>query len=100
MSYTSEGLVQLGFEWEKDFIIYEAKGLVWKSDQSQPTEAECEAAHAQWVNKEYARNRQEEYPSLNDLIVALWENVIEDRMESATAIETLRQAVKVKYPKS
>ena len=48
----------------------------------------------------YASNRRYEYPSIDDLIVALWENVVEDRMESATALETLRQAVKAKYPKS
>ena len=47
----------------------------------------------------YNLKRQEEYPSIDELIVALWENVVEDRMESATALETLRQAVKVKYPK-
>ena len=47
----------------------------------------------------YASNRKYEYPSVDDLIVALWENVVEGRTESATALETLRQAVKSKYPK-
>ena len=49
--------------------------------------------------QEYARNRQAEYPSLDDLIVALWEGVVEERMASVTALEALRQAVKTKYPK-
>jgi len=54
---------------------------------------------AEYDAQEYARNRQEEYPSLNDLIVALWEGVVEERMASVTALEALRQAVKTKYPK-
>jgi len=47
----------------------------------------------------YARNRQAEYPSLDELVVALWEGVVEERMASVTTLEGLRQAVKTKYPK-
>ena len=47
----------------------------------------------------YAEKRQAEYPSINELIVALWEGVVEERMASVTALEGLRQAVKTKYPK-
>jgi len=47
----------------------------------------------------YAEKREAEYPSLDDLIVALWEGVVEERMASVTALEALRQAVKDKYPK-
>ena len=49
--------------------------------------------------QEYARNRQAEYPSINDLIVALWENVIEERAASVIELEAKRQDVKTKYPK-
>ncbi len=47
----------------------------------------------------YARNRQTEYPSIDELVVALWEGVVEERMASVTALEGLRQAIKTKYPK-
>jgi len=47
----------------------------------------------------YAEKRQAEYPSINELVVALWEGVVEERMASVTALEGLRQAVKTKYPK-
>jgi hypothetical protein len=50
--------------------------------------------------QEYARNRQAEYPSIDDLIVALWENVIEERAASVIELEAKRQDVKTKYPKS
>ena len=39
------------------------------------------------------------YPAFNDLIVALWEHVIEERPEAATALEVERQAVKERFPK-
>ena len=49
--------------------------------------------------QEYARNRQAEYPSIDDLIVALWENVVEERASAVISLEADRQAVKTKYPK-
>ena len=54
---------------------------------------------AEFQTLTWRRNRQAEYPSLDDLIVALWESVVEERMASVTALEALRQAVKTKYPK-
>jgi hypothetical protein len=47
----------------------------------------------------YDQLRKNEYPSINDLIVALWEGVVEERMASVTRLEGLRQAIKQKYPK-
>ena len=47
----------------------------------------------------YAKKRQSEYPSIDELVVALWEGVVEERMASVTALEGLRQSVKTKYPK-
>ncbi len=39
------------------------------------------------------------YPTLDDLIVVLWEQVVEDRPEGAMALEVERQAVKERFPK-
>ena len=50
-------------------------------------------------DNDYARNRQEEYPSIDELVVALWEGVVEERMAAVTSLEGKRQAVKTKYPK-
>ena len=61
--------------------------------------AQMSLLQAEYDAQEYARNRQAEYPSLDELIVALWEGVVEERMASVTALEALRQAVKTKYPK-
>ena len=50
-------------------------------------------------DNDYARNRKAEYPSMDELVVALWEGVVEERMAAVTSLEGKRQAIKVKYPK-
>ena len=78
--------------------------ITWYSDDiAQPSDSDVDAEivrlQAEYDSQEYARNRQEEYPSLNELIVALWENVVEERAASVVSIESKRQAIKAKYPK-
>ncbi len=107
MAITCTGLEKLGFTPLVDFVLHgDGTGtyrVEWKSAQPQPTEAEIESAHAEWQaerdSQEYARNRQAEYPSTDDLIVALWENVVEERASAVVSLEAKRQAVKTKYPK-
>ena len=54
----------------------------------------------QEVNEpEYSSKRKEEYPSMEEIMVALWEGVVEERMAAVTKLEAKRQAVKLKYPK-
>ena len=62
-------------------------------------DAEVARLQAEHDSQEYARNRAAEYPSLNDLTVALWEGVVEERMASIMELEVQRQAIKAKYPK-
>jgi hypothetical protein len=79
-------------------------GLAWySSDVPKPTEAEIDAErarlHAVWEAQDYARKRAEEYPGLDQLLVALWEAQIEGRPATAQDLQALREAVKAKYPK-
>ena len=99
MAITAKGLQKLGFVSNKDFILDAEKGMEWLSDQPQPSDAEISAGQASWDAKEYARNREAEYPSIDELVVALWEGVVEERMAAVTKLEAKRQAVKAKYPK-
>ena len=64
----------------------------------QITEKQAELQDA--YDNDYARKRRAEYPSMDELIVALWESVVEERMAAVTALEAVRQAVKVAHPKS
>jgi len=104
---TVYGLQKLGFAPEVDFSLQDdGQGVYikeWKSASPQPTETEIETAHAEWEAEQaatqYQRDRAAEYPSIEALVVALWEGVVEERMAAVTKLETLRQAVKAKYPK-
>ena len=74
------------------------------SEHTKPTQAEIDAEiarlQAEQDATQYQRDRQVEYPSIDELVVALWEGVVEERMASVTALEGLRKAVKAKYPKA
>jgi len=48
---------------------------------------------AEYDAQEYARKRKAEYPSVQDLVVALYDT------DDKTAIDEKRAAVKLKYPK-
>lgn len=68
-----------------------------KTDEGKPTESEIETEltrfQAEWDALEYSRNREVEYPSIQDLVVALYDT------DDKSAVEAKRAAVKAKYPK-
>ena len=66
------------------------------------SDAEKQATLDAWNapdTRPYFQKRLEEYPSIEHLIVALWENVVEERASAVISLEADRQAVKTKYPK-
>ena len=76
--------------------------LVIHSGDDKPTEEWLEAELTRQqdaYDNDYARKRLAEYPSIDELTVALWEGVVEERMAAVTQLEIKRQAVKAKYPK-
>jgi len=81
-----------------DDVAYDANGNPVAIDQA-AYEAEVARLEAEWNATQYQRDRQAEYPSLDELIVALWEGVVEERMAAVTALEAIRQEIKARYPK-
>tara|TARA_R100000656_G_scaffold59057_1_gene45949 strand:- start:249 stop:611 length:363 start_codon:yes stop_codon:yes gene_type:complete len=55
--------------------------------------AEMDRLQAEYDSLQYARNRKSEYPSVEELVVALYDD------EDKSAIEAKRAEVKAKYPK-
>jgi len=102
-----QALLYLGFE-DRDFILQndnDERGTfvgVWLSDLPQPTQAQIEAAHAEWEAEhaatQYKRDRAAEYPSIEELAVALAE-LQEGRSEMWDEVTQKRTEVKAKYPK-
>jgi hypothetical protein len=67
------------------------------SEQTQPSKSEIDAEvirlQAEYDAKEYQRKRKREYPTIEELVVALYDT--DDKAD----IETKRAAIKAKYPK-
>jgi len=99
---TGKALRQLGFKSRVDFKLYDdgdGVQMEWLSNEPQPSDAEIAVGQAAWDSQEYARKRLAEYPSIDELTVALFEGVVEERMHAVTQLQIKRQAVKAKYPK-
>ena len=88
------------FGWNNKDKVY--ANLVIHSDDEKPTqewlETELKSQQDAYDN-DYARKRSAEYPSVDELVVALWEGVVEERMAAVTKLEIKRQAVKANHPK-
>jgi len=72
--------------------------LTWKDDvQTEPLISEIQTEvtrlEEEWTANAYARNRKAEYPSIADLVVALYDT------DDKSAVEAKRASVKLKYPK-
>jgi len=89
-------LVGGGISKKADGIIY------YHSGQTPPTEEEIDAEvkrlQDEYDAQEYARNREAEYPSIQDVTVALAEKA-EGSSTMWDDITAQREAVKSKYPK-
>lgn len=93
------------FGWPgKAFSVGETyESLVWLDDSPKPTlEAIIEAWAAYSIHRNrfvYREQRRNQYPSIEDICVALWEKVIEDRPDSAEALQLIRMQIKNEFPK-
>jgi hypothetical protein len=79
-------------------VAYDANEQVIEIDQA-AYDAEVARLEAKWNATQYQRDRQVEYPSIESLVVALWESVVEERLAPAIELQAKRQAIKDKYPK-
>ena len=78
-----------------DIIWHDGNPNGITAEQITAKKAELQTAY----DNDHARKREAEYPSIDELIVALWEGVVEERMAAVTKLEAKRQTVKLKYPK-
>ena len=80
---------QFAYDKENNIVVLN-EGLI---------EIELARLEAEHAATQYQRDRAAEYPSIEELVVALWESVVEERMSAVTALEVIRQEIKTKYPK-
>jgi len=78
-------------------IIMHGDEVTYVYGQTPPTEEEIQAEltrlQAEYDAQDYARKRKAEYPSVQDLVVALYDT------DDKTAIDEKRAEIKLKYPK-
>ena len=101
---TSNGLVQLGFDKDTDFVLQnnsDGAGTFiaeWLSDSAQPTVSQIEAAEAVWQTNynalEYSRLREAKYDLLNQN-----EMRFDDQVNSTTTWVDAINAIKTAHPK-
>ena len=84
------------FGWSDSKNKIYANLVIHNSDYDKPTEKSLTDALAKEQSdfdlQEYARNRQAEYPSIQECVHAILD-------DDLTALQEKRQAVKTKYPK-
>ena len=96
----SDAIVALGIEggWKTK----EGKIVKWWADEAQPTQSVIDSKllelNQAWEAREYARNRADSYPSIQDVTVALAEKA-EGDSTMWDKITAERSAVKSKFPK-
>ena len=91
---TTDAILSLkpGAQW-----TFSGDVLEWlDTEQTQPTQAEIDAEvirlQAEYDAQAYSRNREAEYPSIEECVHAILD-------DDLTALQEKRQAVKAKYPK-
>ncbi|MCW1908613.1 MAG: hypothetical protein KIH63_004700 [Candidatus Saccharibacteria bacterium] len=76
--------------------------LIIHNDLPKPTIEEVEVALRELAVEDekikYIQKRNAEYPSINQMVVCLWEMVVENRPEDAKALQKIREVIKKKYP--
>ena len=91
----SDAILALGVDG--GFKIKDGKIAKWYSEKEQPSEEAIETKltelQADYDAKKYQRDRLQEYPSIQELVVALYDE------EDKQALIEKRNAVKAKYPK-
>lgn len=82
-----------GEVFDSDYNYSSVDGVALKGALIPVDSVEIARIAAEWAAQEYARNRQAEYPSLLELVVALYDT------DDKAAVEAKRAAVKTKFPK-
>ena len=62
-------------------------------------ERQTEVQRAKFDNLSYGEKRKKEYPELEELIVTMWEHLVESNSTKLKDLEAKRQKIKKKFPK-
>jgi hypothetical protein len=101
MNKTSDAILSINpnAEFRIDFSeVDDSETITWTNGTTpisvEDIEAKKVVLQAEYDAQEYARNRKAEYPTIEELVVALYDT------DDKSAIEAKRAEVKAKYPKT
>ena len=98
------GQVDLPIPWEEgDSYIKNINNLIYVEEQDKidSQESKKQIEELKKENLSYREKRKNEYPPIEELVVALWEHVVENqsKKDSIDIVEEKRLSVKKKFPK-
>tara|TARA_Y100000004_G_C8827304_1_gene374576 strand:+ start:32 stop:490 length:459 start_codon:yes stop_codon:yes gene_type:complete len=101
---TQNGQVDLPIPWEEgDSYIKNINNLIYAEEQDKIDSEECqkEVEKLKKENLSYREKRKGEYPPVEELVVALWEHLVENKSkkDSIDIVQEKRLLVKKKFPK-
>ena len=101
LRYLNDAIISLG---GTNFSVQDIDTIHWiNGNPNNITKEQIQTKYDELVEADkkiqYQRDRIGKYPNEHDLLIALWEKVMEGRSESADALEVKRQEVKTANPK-
>ena len=93
-------------QYKCDCINNTYEGISWNDESEKPSkeqfekwwkESKKEYEDVQREKNKISSLRASEYPSINELVIALWELIIEENQEKAVELQNIRRLVKEKY---
>jgi hypothetical protein len=106
ISGPSRTIIQDLIDWEdgnRYFDRYEDFLRFYNIIQNEENEIKEKVQEQLNLRKPYNELRANEYPSIEQMVVAMWENLIEKQTKEASGVkdlQKLRKDIKQKYPKS
>ena len=87
MAFSANGLIQLGFTGEVDFVLQDDGAgpyiKTWLSDDAQPSVSAIEAAEVEWQTaydaKAYQRTRHDAYAEVREQLDLLYHDMAADK---------------------
>ncbi len=103
LHFRRKALLDLGVN---GWTSYDDGTIEWNPNvpvESRPTEEQISTKAKElrdlWHKNAYQLQREKKYPKRDDLIVAMWEMLVEGKTEEADKIQAIREAIKAEFPK-
>ena len=95
-------IVRQEYPWDiAEQIISNLPHLRFMKQQMEEMDKEEEEQRqvAAELNKPYEDKRKKDYPDTDEMVIAMWEYLVENRKEGVEKLQELRKTIKLRHPK-